>query len=342
MARSNQELATAGTLLMQVQFQDDERGIVVTHGGESWRVRGYRTVYELATAAILNGKSCAALVIDSSRSDPADPAALLAEGCALPPVDHPDPAHLLVSGTGLTHLGSASARDSMHARLAGKATEELTDSMKMFRMGLEAGKPAANQAGAQPEWFYKGDGGGVIAPGQPLVSPAFAQDAGEEPEVAGIYVIGRDGTPWRIGYALMNEFSDHVTERHNYLWLAHSKLRPCSLGPQLLLGELPHDVRGSSRIRRGGQVIFDQPFLTGAANMSHSIANLERHHFKYPQFRRPGDVHVHTFGTATLSFAAGVTTRHGDVFEIEAAPFGLPLSNPLVVADEQRVAIGAL
>ena len=152
---------------------------------------------------------------------------------------------------------------------------------------------------------------------------------GEEPEVAGIYVIGPDGTPFRVGFALLNEFSDHVVERQNYLWLAHSKLRPCSFGPELRLGELPADVRGTSRIRRGKKVIFEQPFLTGEANMSHTIANLEAHHFKYEWFRRPGDIHVHTFGTATLSVAAGIKTKPGDVFEISAPEFGLPLVNPL-------------
>jgi hypothetical protein len=66
--------------------------------------------------------------------------------------------------------------------------------------------------------------------------------------------------------------------------------------------------------------------------MSHTFANLEHHHFKYDLFRRPGDVHVHFFGTATLSFADGVTTEEGDVFEIAAAPFTLPVSNPLARA----------
>ena len=63
--------------------------------------------------------------------------------------------------------------------------------------------------------------------------------------------------------------------------------------------------------------------------MSHHVRNLERHHFKYTLFRRPGDVHVHFFGTATLSFADGVYARDEDVFEIEAPPFALPLRNPL-------------
>ena len=141
---------------------------------------------------------------------------------------------MLVTGTGLSHLGSAEGRDKMHKDLAEAST--LTDSMRMFKLGLEGGKPGAGQEGVQPEWFYKGDGSVVAAPGKPLESPSFALDGGEEPEIVGLYLIGPDGTPWRIGFALGNEFSDHVTEKQNYLYLAHSKLRMCSLGPELLLG----------------------------------------------------------------------------------------------------------
>jgi hypothetical protein len=59
----------------------------------------------------------------------------------LAPIDHPDPAHLMLTGTGLTHLGSAEGRDKMHK--AAQAGEQLTDSMRMFLMGVEGGKPAA-------------------------------------------------------------------------------------------------------------------------------------------------------------------------------------------------------
>jgi hypothetical protein len=90
---------------------------------------------------------------------------------------------------------------------------------------------------------------------------------------------------------------------------------------------------------RGGRTIWEAPFLSGEDNMSHSIANLEHHHFKYGLFRRPGDVHVHFFGTATLSFASGVTTEGGDIFEIEAAPFQLKLRNELVMSDPAEVQV---
>ena len=319
-------------LLSQMTTHDGRRAVVVRNGTEAHEVEGVATTRELALACIEAGQGLAAH-LQARRPGPAvDLAAALAEGRVLPPIDHPDPAHLLVTGTGLTHLGSAATRDAMH-REGGKADTPDTDSMRMFRMGVEGGRPADGAVGVQPEWFYKGNGDIVAAPGAALNAPAFAQDGGEEPEIAGIYVIGPDGTPFRFGFALANEFSDHVMERVNYLYLAHSKLRQASFGPELLVGPLPRDVRGTSRIRRAGEVIFEQPFLSGEDNMSHSIANLEHHHFKYDLFRRPGDVHVHMFGTATLSFAAGLSCQAGDVFEIEAPGFGLPLTNPLRTAD---------
>ena len=77
--------------------------------------------------------------------------------------------------------------------------------------------------------------------------------------------------------------------------------------------------------------------------MSHTIANLEHHHFKYGLFRRPGDIHVHFFGTATLSFSDGFATQEGDVFEVEAKPFTLPVRNGLTrAADEGKTKVKAL
>jgi hypothetical protein len=121
-------------------------------------------------------------------------------------------------------------------------------------------------------------------------------------------------------------------ERQNYLYLAHSKLRQCSFGPELLLGQLPEHIAGTVRLLRQGQELWSDTFLTGEANMSHTIANMEHHHFKYPAFRRPGDIHCHFFGTSTLSFSAGMRAEPGDVFEISVPAFGRPLRNPLSAA----------
>jgi len=326
--------------LLQHRSADGTLSVVAARGDTAAIVPGVVSVRALALKAIEAGQSLADAIEAAGEGASVDLQAEFDAGNFVSPISHEDPAHLVMTGTGLTHLGSAEGRDKMHREAAAAQTQ--TDSMRMFLEGVEGGKPAPGQAGQQPEWFYKGDGSQLVGPGEPLAMPAFAQDGGEEPELAGIYLIGPDGTPHRLGLCLANEFSDHVTERHNYLWLAHSKLRQAALGPELLVGEAPRDVRGASRIVRGGETIWEKPFLSGEDNMSHSLANLEHHHFKYALFRRPGDIHVHFFGTATLSFSDGIRTQEGDVFEIEAAPFTLPLRNPLARDAEQAVTVKAL
>lgn len=316
--------------VVQFQTAGGERRVGVVEGSHLREVAGVGSVRALALIAIEQGTALATQVERLGLGAAHDYRQALDEQRVLPPLDHPDPAHWLVTGTGLTHLGSAATRDKMHQ---GGDESALTDSMKVFKWGVEGGKPPAGAVGVQPEWFYKGDGGIVVRPGAALPLPPFAEDGGEEPELAGLYVIGPDHRPYRLGYALGNEYSDHVMERRNYLYLAHSKLRACAYGPELRLGPLPEHLEGSSRIVRDGQVLWEKPFLSGAANMCHSFDNLEYHHFKYAQFLRPGDVHVHFFGTATLSFADGIVTRPGDRFEVSQAAFGEPLVNSIGPAE---------
>jgi hypothetical protein len=317
--------------LIQFETTPGQRHVGVVEGDLIQVVRDTHSMRELALAAIGKQHSLAAEVRERGLcSTEQRYSQALSECRVLPPLDHEDPAHCLISGTGLTHLGSASTRDKMHQQKTDDAAT-LTDTARIFQWGVEGGRPAPGTAGVQPEWFYKGDGSIVVRPGQALQSPAFAEDAGEEPELAGLYVIGDDGQPYRLGFAIGNEFSDHVMERRNYLYLAHSKLRSCSFGPELRVGELPRHLDGISRIRRDGQVIWEKAFLSGEDNMCHSLDNLEYHHFKYAQFLRPGDVHIHFFGTATLSFADQIKPVEGDVFEISLPDFGAPLCNGIAV-----------
>jgi hypothetical protein len=330
---------TSGIRLIQFR-QDVQTRVALVKDAETVQVLAIQGgTYALAQRAIQERRSLREIIQLVEANEEISYQELIDAGALLPPIMHPDPAHCCVSGTGLTHLGSADTRDSMHLKLNDQSGA-LTDSMKMFKLGLEGGKPESGKIGAQPEWFYKGDGSSIVAPYAPIPVPAFALDGGEEPELAGIYLIGPDRKPYRIGFALGNEFSDHVTERQNYLWLAHSKLRHCSFGPELRLGEVPHDLEGVSRLLRNGRAIWEKPFLTGEENMCHTVANLEHHHFKYSQFRRPGDLHIHFFGTSTLSFADGIKAVENDAFEISAPAFGRPLLNPLHFGlDEGHVAV---
>lgn len=336
---------TKGTMRL-VQFLGDggsrHVGLVTEDGNHLIPLERTERVFDLAEAAVARQRPLADLVRERATGAPVDYDALLSSGRVLAPVDHREPARFLVTGTGLTHTGSATARNQMHLVNHGADADE-SDSFKIFRMGLQGGKPPAGQIGIQPEWFFKGVGTCVVPPGAPLPLPSFAKAGAEEAEIVGLYYIGPDGSPWRIGYALGDEFSDHVTEGENYLYLAHSKLRACSFGPEILIGDLPAEVKGTSRVIRDGKVIWQEEFLSGEAHMSHSISNLEHFHFRYPMHRRPGDLHAYFFGAAVMSYASGVKTEAGDEYEIQAPVFGKPLRNRMERApDEGLVTVKAL
>jgi hypothetical protein len=319
------------TRLVQIQ-NGGTRRVALVKGPRLCLLEGVESVYALVNLTRLTGRPLLKLIKEAVAGEQLDYDPIYAgksKWRLLPPVDHPaEPARCLVSGTGLTHLGSAKNRQRMH-----EAEEsELTDSMKMFRLGVEGGKPAPGKIGAAPEWFYKGCGTILRAHGEPLDVPAYAEDGGEEAEVAGIYLNDADGLPGRIGMAIGNEFSDHKFEKKNYLNLAGSKIRTCSLGPELVIDPEFKSVHGKVTIQRAGTVLWSKKVLTGEAEMCHSLQNIEHHYFKFETHRRPGDLHIHYFGACALSFGDGVQLKDGDTMVISFGGFGRALRNPLHVA----------
>ena len=306
--------------------------MALVEGEHLWFLAETASVYELAQAALRAGKALTALAAERATREGLDYEAVYRGESTwrlLPPIDHPaEPTRCLVSGTGLTHLGSAQDRQAMHTA----AHEELTDSMRMFRSGLEGGRPEPGRIGIAPEWFYKGAGTILRAHGEPLPVPSYAEDGGEEAEVAGVYLVDAEGRPRRLGMAAGNEFSDHRFERRNYLNLAGSKLRTCALGPELVVDPTFDSVPGRVAIERAGHVVWSKEIRTGEAEMCHSLRNIEHHHFKFEVHRRPGDLHVHFFGAHGLSFGDGVELSDGDVMEIHFEGFGRPLRNPVSVS----------
>ena len=297
----------------------------------------FHSIYELAGWAISAGVKLSEAAQQRASRDRLGPDRLdydpiyrgESDWRVLPPIDHPaEQARCIVSGTGLTHMGSARGRDAMHA----VPTEQLTDSMKIFRWGVEGGRPTPGSIGTAPEWFYRSTGASVRAHGEPLDVPSYAEDGGEEAEVAGIYVIGPTGQPYRVGMTQGNEFSDHRFEKRNYLHLASSKLRTCALGPELVVDPKFDSLPVTISIEHDGSEILSKTFSTGEAEMCHSLENLEHHHFKFEAHRRPGDVHVHFFGTDYLSFSDGIRLDTGDVVQVAVESFGRPLRNPIRVA----------
>lgn len=299
-----------------------------------------QSVYALAQAALDAGRSLVSIVESRLGNEELEYQPIYdgaSEWRLLPCFDHPDePTRCLVSGTGLTHKASAENRAAMHK----SANAEVTDSFRMYQMGLESGNAPVGQIGVQPEWFYKGTGDCLRGHNDLLEVPPYAWDGGEEPEIAGVYLIAPDGTPYRAGLTAANEFSDHRMEKKNYLYLAPSKLRNCSIGPELTIGEIEFDdVPGRVTIFRGEATLWSKEIWTGQTNMSHSVSNLEHHHFKYAAHRRPGDVHVHFYGADAFSFGEGIALEAGDVMEISFPMFGRALRNPLKISGGLEKAI---
>ena len=307
-----------------------DRRVAVVEAGHLCVLTGPKTVFALATAALdarTSLRECAARHLSLECIDYDSVYAGTSEWRILPVVDHADdPARLLVSGTGLTHRRSADQRQSMHA-----ADAAPTDSLRMYELGVEGGRPAPGSIGNAPEWFYKGNGTLLRGHNDTLDVPAHAQDGGEEPEIAGVYLVDGAGVPRRLGMAVGNEFSDHGLEGRNYLYLAASKLRQSAVGPELVLDPDFSDVAGEVAIERDGRVLWSRAIRTGEAAMCHSLENMEHHHFKFENHRRPGDLHVHYFGADAFSFGAGLVLQTGDVMRVQFEGFGRALRNGVVV-----------
>jgi hypothetical protein len=320
--------------LVQIQNRT-ERRVAVVQEPNLVLLREVDSVFALAERSVSGGRRLSELAGDLVTDEALSYDAVY-EGKSdwrlLSPIDCPgDPHRVHVSGTGLTHLGSARHRQAMHVATIAQDDSEMTDSMRMFEWGRQQGRPADGEIGIAPEWFYKGDGSILQPPFGSLLIPRHADDGGEEAEVAAIYLIAADGTPWRIGMAAGNEFSDHVFERRNYLNLAGSKLRSCSIGPELVIDARFDDVPGNVRILRNGESIWEKQIRTGELNMCHSLTNLEHHHFKFAAHRQPGMVHIHFMGADCLSFGEGIRLKSGDVTEIQFAEFGRPLRNTITI-----------
>jgi hypothetical protein len=321
--------------LVQLFHPESQRSVAVVQEPNLIILRDTSSIYQLTLEAIDSGKKIKDIVDGHVSSESLDYASIYggdSEWKILPAFDHPENLmNCLVSGTGLTHKNSALNRQIMHQ----SANEKLTDSMIIFQWGVEGGFPAKGTIGIQPEWFHKGNGSLLKAHNEVLEVPSFGNDGGEEPEIAGIYIIDRNGNPRRVGFTTANEFSDHVMEKKNYLYLAPSKLRNCSIGPELVIDEDFDHLTGSVKIIRGSQMMWSSEIHTGEKHMAHSLENLEYHHFKYSCHRIPLQAHVHFFGADAFSYGK-MELQEGDVMEIQWEGMGRALKNTLHISNKKE------
>ena len=133
-----------------VQYLDDEGlcAVAADVGDGHRRVADAGSTYALAWDAIVAGRGLRELVAERSDPERVDLDDLERDGRLLPPLDHPiDPAHMLVTGTGLSHLGSAEGRDKMHKDLAEAAHAHRQHAHVQARArGRQAGGGAGGRA----------------------------------------------------------------------------------------------------------------------------------------------------------------------------------------------------
>lgn len=331
--------------LVQLQHGSKGRFIAIVEEPNLRLVNAITSVYDLAMKA-LEDKEKIKDLLDNNRTSTLISYEEVYKGSSdyslLPPFDCPgEPLKLMLAGTGLTHKASAENRDKMHLAQEDK---QLTDSMKIYLMGVEGGWPEKGKIGVQPEWFYKGNGSILKAHNEVLEVPVYAEDGGEEPEVAAAYIVDKTGKPFRLGFMIANEFSDHRMERKNYLYLAPSKIRNCSVGPELCLDTEFTDIRGEVSIFRNGEKYWSKEIKTGEKNMSHSLENLEYHHFKYDNHRIPGMAHLHFFGADAFSFGEGIELKDKDAMQVSWRGLGRALINNISITkdDEQMLILNRL
>jgi len=266
------------------------------HGDELHLLSTYRSIHAFAVAAIETGWKLRDLLstdLSGIVLDYDQVHALQSDWRFLPSFDHPDhPARCMVTGC--------------------------------------ANGPAnAGARSTAPPWFTKGNGMHLRGHGEDLIIPTFGVGGTEEAELVGVYIIDPTGQPRRIGLTPGNEFADPEMVQRDPRMLSHSKLRTCSIGPELTLDADFDGVHGSVAIERAGAVLWSKEIVTGEAHTVFPLADVERHCFKYEAHRLPGDAHVHFLGGSVSSFGDGFRLEDGDEAVIQWEGFGRPLRNPI-------------
>jgi len=281
------------TRLVQLDHPGFGRRVALVDGDDLHLLGTFRSIYAFAQLALETGHKLRDLLstdLTGIALDYAKVWALETDWRVLPSFDHPnEPGLCIVSGAGQTH--------------------------------------ARGGNGGGPAWFLKGSGVTLCGHGDPLTVPEFAAGAAEEAEIAAAYIIDKAGVPRRVGLTPGNEFCDPAQAAEGFAANAHSKLRPCSIGPELWLDAAFDEIHGSVSIRRNGEPLWQAELATGDRHTSYRLEQIERSLFRHPGHRHPGDVHVHFLGCPATSYAQGVRLQEGDEMIVAWEGFGRPLVN---------------
>lgn len=277
--------------LSQIRAEDGTLQVVAREGTEAFVICNCASTYDLARDCANRGVMLKQRIATLGLGAAVDVEGALAQGRVLAPIHHPDPTQMYLSGVALNDT----------------ATDD-------------------NAGPFGPDWIYKGDGRAIGAPGMALLVSDFAPDSGTGPSVAAVYIVSDSGTPFRIGFAMANDFSDRILTTQSHAAVVQGRLRPLALGPEMVLAALPEGINGSLRLTRDAGAITDIAISTGRDNLEAAIARLERDHFASDSLCQPGQLHI-----LVIALAQGITASAsiGDTTTLTLSGFGLPLCNPL-------------
>lgn len=198
--------------------------------------------------------------------------------------------------------------------------------MRTHRSKFE-NEPSEDEPFVPPNWFFKGLGGWLRVPGEPLVVPDEPVALIEEPEIMLVYVNDDEGTPHYAGYTFGNDLCDIGLHRQNPGWNPYCKLCDTALVPRLFLGEPPMSANGETVIERGGEPAWRGKFECGGDALYFRIRDMTEHLFGFPALRRPGLVNYVLLGADEASFHQGFRIADGDRVVINVLSHGVTMDN---------------
>lgn len=132
-----------------------------------------------------------------------------------------------------------------------------------------------------------------------------------------------------------HKFSDHVFERRSDLNFVASKLRRCSLGPELEIDATFNERPCQAGNLRNEKALWEEQKRAGELKMGHSIANPEHHRFEFSARHQAGFGHVRFMGADCQSLSEGIGLGPGDAAEVRFQNFG---RGPCASRSRQRTA----
>ncbi|MEE6729856.1 hypothetical protein PS421_09250 [Pediococcus pentosaceus] len=162
------------------------------------------------------------------------------------------------------------------------------------------------------DWYYKGNGNGLIGDKSELQLPTYGLWGGVETEIVMIHVIDKDLTPVYLGYTLGIDFTNTGLRRRENSFKNLSHISKTAIAEKVVLTDFPDNDILHTNITRNGKVIWNKDALVGGDNMWERPEVLISYLFRNQEILIPGNVFYTLTGASMSSDKAGIHLKNGD------------------------------